>query len=685
MLNEVKHPPICHAERSEASILDSSLALGMTEKGARHDCAEFGHVPTYPVEILRWYYFPIVNFFSAHHLKSLLVMKFKKRDLKWMLSEIEALLERAKSFEKEYKSYLKAVHPSNLVSAKNLVHYLALRASDMRALQQRLSLYGLSSLGRSERHVQATLLTVRAVLRTLLDGKTRRTLYPAISVREGKAALKVHTTALLGKKQRGSRLAVMVTLPTDAAHDPSLTSDLISAGMTCARINCAHDDEATWLQMIQHIRTAEAHLGLTCKICMDLAGPKLRTGPMKQGERVLHLSPERDLYGRVIAPALVYLSPPISPLPPDTLPLPPDWLALLQPDDRLTFIDTRGKLGTLKVEQHTHTLWLAKCYDSAYFATGTTLTHERTQRTASVLALPPREEKITLRTGDRLILHKAPLPGEPAEYSSDGTCLKAAHLSCTLPQIFGHVQVGDPILFDDGAIEGVVQQASADELLIEITHTAGATGTLRSDKGINLPQSHLPFSGLTEKDDTDLRFIAKHADLVSASFIQTPDDVQHLLDALHRLHATHLGLILKIETHRAFQHLPQILLTAMRHAPLGVMIARGDLALEVGWENLASVQEELLRLGEAAHIPIIWATQVLETLAKKGRPSRAEISDVALAERAEAVMLNKGAHILDTIQMLERIVQSMQRYQEKKTALLPALQALLEEPLSPHE
>jgi pyruvate kinase len=545
-------------------VLDSSLTLGMTEKGARHDCAEFGHVPTYPVEILRWYYFPIVNFFSAHHLKSLLVMKFKKRDLKWMLSEIEALLERAKSFEKEYKSYLKAVHPSNLVSAKNLVHYLALRASDMRALQQRLSLYGLSSLGRSERHVQATLLTVRAVLRTLLDGKTRRTLYPAISVREGKAALKVHTTALLGKKQRGSRLAVMVTLPTDAAHDPSLTSDLISAGMTCARINCAHDDEATWLQMIQHIRTAEAHLGLTCKICMDLAGPKFRTGPMKQGERVLHLSPERDLYGRVIAPALVYLSPPISPLPPDTLPLPPDWLALLQPDDRLTFIDTRGKLGTLKVEQHTNTLWLAKCYDSAYFATGTTLTHERTQRTASVLALPPREEKITLRTGDRLILHKAPLPGEPAEYSSDGTCLKAAHLSCTLPQIFGHVQVGDPILFDDGAIEGVVQQASADELLIEITHTAGATGTLRSDKGINLPQSHLPFSGLTEKDDTDLRFIAKHADLVSASFIQTPDDVQHLLDALHRLHATHLGLILKIETHRAFQHLPQILLTAMR-------------------------------------------------------------------------------------------------------------------------
>jgi pyruvate kinase len=407
---------------------------------------------------------------------------------------------------------------------------------------------------------------------------------------------------------------------------------------------------------------------------------------MKQGERVLHLSPERDLYGRVVAPALVYLSPPLSPLPPNTLPLAPEWLELLQPEDRITFVDTRGKPGTLKVEQRIDTLWLAKCYDSAYFAAGTTLTHERTQRTATVLALPPREEKITLRPGDRLILHKAPLPGEPAEYSSDGTCLKVAHLSCTFPQIFGHVQVGEPILFDDGAIEGIVRQASADELLIEITHTAGATGTLRSDKGINLPQSYLPISGLTEKDRVDLNFAAKHADLVSASFIQTPDDVQDLLSALHRQHATHLGLILKIETHRAFQHFPLILLTAMRHAPLGIMIARGDLALEVGWENLASVQEELLRFGEAAHIPIIWATQVLETLAKKGRPSRAEISDVALAERAEAVMLNKGAHILDTIQMLERIVQSMQRYQEKKTALLPALQAMIDgTPLSQPE
>ncbi|MFN3426135.1 MAG: pyruvate kinase [Candidatus Thermochlorobacter sp.] len=605
-------------------------------------------------------------------------MKFKKSDLKWMLSEIEALVERTKTLEKRYKSILEDVHLSNLASAKNLVHYLALRESDVRALQSRLSLYGLSSLGRSERHVRATLLTLRTVLRSLISSKTPRAIHPPISVKEGKTLLKRHTIALLGKKQRGSRVAVMVTLPSDAADDCTLIRNLIAAGMTCARINCAHDDERTWLNMIKHIRAAAHELDTSCKICMDLAGPKLRTGAMKQGEQVLHLSPERDLYGRAVAPAVVYLSAPMPILPPDTLPVDAQWLAGLHEDDKITFVDTRGKRGMLKLERQLGDLWRAKCYDSAYFATGVVLTVERTQASSPVLALPPREEKIILRVGDTLILHKADIPGEPAEYNADGECIKAAHISCTLPQVFSHVKIGDPILFDDGAIEGIVRHASSEELTIEITHTTSEIGKLRSDKGINLPQTDLHLSGLTSKDLADLPFIAEHADLVSASFINTPHDVSLLLNELARLNALHLGVILKIETQKAFHHFPEILLTAMRHYPIGVMIARGDLALEVGWENLAHTQEELLRLGEAAHIPIIWATQVLETLAKKGRPSRAEISDVALAERAEGVMLNKGAHILDTIQMLERILESMQRYQEKKTPLLPALHTIIE-------
>ena len=100
--------------------------------------------------------------------------------------------------------------------------------------------------------------------------------------------------------------------------------------------------------------------------------------------------------------------------------------------------------------------------------------------------------------------------------------------------------------------------------------------------------------------------------------------------------------MLKIETQAAFNRLPMLLLAAMRHPPVAVMVARGDLGVEVGFERLSEVQEEILWLCEAAHVPVIWATQVLESLAKGGMPSRAEVTDAAMGSRAECVMLNKG-------------------------------------------
>jgi pyruvate kinase len=105
------------------------------------------------------------------------------------------------------------------------------------------------------------------------------------------------------------------------------------------------------------------------------------------------------------------------------------------------------------------------------------------------------------------------------------------------------------------------------------------------------------------------------------------------------------------------------------------MIARGDLAVECGYERLAEVQEEILWLAEAAHLPVVWATQVLETLAKTGRPSRAEITDAAMGERAECVMLNKGPHVLDAICTLDDILGRMQAHQSKKRPLLRALRS----------
>ena len=111
----------------------------------------------------------------------------------------------------------------------------------------------------------------------------------------------------------------------------------------------------------------------------------------------------------------------------------------------------------------------------------------------------------------------------------------------------------------------------------------------------------------------------------------------------------------------------------MQTFPRGVVIARGDLAVETGWKNFASIQEEIMRISEAAHIPVVWATQVLENLAKKGVPTRSEITDAASAQRTECVMLNKGRYIEKTVKMLDKILRRMQRFQKKKETILPKL------------
>ena len=113
-----------------------------------------------------------------------------------------------------------------------------------------------------------------------------------------------------------------------------------------------------------------------------------------------------------------------------------------------------------------------------------------------------------------------------------------------------------------------------------------------------------------------------------------------------------------------------------REMPLGVMIARGDLAVEVGWANIGHVQNEMIRICAAAHIPVVWATQVLENLAKKGIPSRSEVTDISQALKADCVMLNKGPYIVETLQFLNQILMKDEAFQHKADAMLPKLQTV---------
>jgi pyruvate kinase len=250
-----------------------------------------------------------------------------------------------------------------------------------------------------------------------------------------------------------------------------------------------------------------------------------------------------------------------------------------------------------------------------------------------------------------------------------------AVISCTLAEVFANVKCGDRIFFDDGKIGGVVVGVRPAELLVDITSAKHQGSRLRADKGINLPDSRLSIPALTATDIVDLEFIVQHADILNYSFVHSTADLQVLQEELSRLNHADLGVILKIETRQAFDNLPSLLLAAMRSpAPLGVMIARGDLAIECGWERLAEIQEEILRLCEAAHLPCIWATQVLEELAHSGRPTRAEITDAAMGARAEGVMRNKGPNITATVRMLHNIVMRMQSNQRKNSSTFRRLE-----------
>jgi pyruvate kinase len=238
------------------------------------------------------------------------------------------------------------------------------------------------------------------------------------------------------------------------------------------------------------------------------------------------------------------------------------------------------------------------------------------------------------------------------------------------------LKVGAAVWIDDGRL-GTEVHAREPEGVVLVARYAQPKGLrLAADKGMNVPGTTLGICPLTSKDLADLDFIARRADIVGYSFVQEAADIALLQEELRvRLTAgTPLPpMIAKIETERAVANLPAMILQAAGQQPFGVMIARGDLAVEIGYERLAEIQEEMLWLCEAAHVPVIWATQVLERLVKKGMPSRAEMTDAAMSQRADCVMLNKGPFVADAVTVLDHVLSRMQAHQQKKSSLLRAL------------
>jgi pyruvate kinase len=447
-------------------------------------------------------------------------------------------------------------------SAQNLAAYLSLRKRDLRPLQMALMPWGLSSLGRSESRVLATLDAVIATLAALIhEDNTPLPQHPTPSTFfSGERLLARNVEALFGQSSSRRRTRIMVTLPAEAASDYAFLRDLMQRGMDCVRINCAHDGSTEWEAMIANVRHAEQETEHSCKVLMDLGGPKARTG-------------------QVVLP----------------------------------------------------------------------------------------EPKHRLFSGDRFLLtRETPVVSHQS----------SVQVACQLPEVLDQVTVGAEVWIDEGRLGAEVEALLPEGLLLRVTRASAKGERVRSDKGLNFPGTELNISPLTAKDLRDLDFVARHADIVGYSFVQEAADIERLQQELRQRQETPgrpLALIAKIETPRAVRNLPRLIVQAAGKQPLGVMIARGDLAVEIGYERLAEIQEEMLWVCEAAHIPVIWATQVLENFVSDGTPSRAEMTDAAMAERAECVMLNKGPHVGEAVTILDGVFTRMQDHQIKKTSQLRAL------------
>ena len=601
-------------------------------------------------------------------------------EIRELITELTTVRHDMEHFAAQTADRLAAVHPNFRLSALNLLHYLALRQRDLRPLQYRLAALGLSSLGRAEAHALASVEAVLAVLEALVPtGPTASRPQPADiapTFRSGPRLLAEHSATCLGPAPAERAVRIMVTMPSEAATDYALVERLLRQGMDCMRINCAHDDAAAWQQMIQHLRHAEQVLGTSCKVSMDLAGPKLRTQGLPPGPAVLEVGPVRDAFGRVLAPARVWLTaqeqPQAAPAPAAaSLAFPADWLRSLHPDTRIALVDAQGAARKLRVRSISEAGCWAELRKTAYL---TPLTQfQGPTGAATIQRVPPRESFLLLRPGDKLVLLRHSRRGDklPVLVTAEGGT--QAVIGCTLPEALEFVQPGEHIWFDDGKIGGIVEQAEPDALHVRITQAQAQGEKLRNDKGINLPDSQCLLPALTEKDRQDLAFVVEHADLVALSFVNSAEDVEQLQQEIRRMSDRDVPIILKIETRRGFEQLPALLRSAMQAGSCGVMIARGDLAIECGFERLAEVQEEILWLCEAAHVPVIWATQVLESLARGGMPSRAEITDAAMGDRAECVMLNKGPRVVEAVQILGGILRRMQAHQNKKSAMLRGL------------
>lgn len=220
-------------------------------------------------------------------------------------------------------------------------------------------------------------------------------------------------------------------------------------------------------------------------------------------------------------------------------------------------------------------------------------------------------------------------------------------------EVLDSIEIGMRLLFDDGYIIAKAIEKKGDELLVEIQNA----GTLKSHKNVSIPDAHIDLPAMTKQDIADLAFVSKNdLDLVAASFIRSAD---HVREIKKHLEQTNILVIAKIENSLGVKNFDAILQVAD-----GIMVARGDLGIELPLEEVPHLQKMMIRKCCEASKPVVTATQMLESMIKNPRPTRAEVSDVANAiyDSSSAVMLSGetavGSYPIETVMMMKRISQT---------------------------
>jgi len=587
------------------------------------------------------------------------------------------------------KFQLKAYEKENNCSLDNLLCYLALREHNLSDLQLRLARQGLSSLAMLEGHV---LGSIEQVLK-YFGIKPINTNLCKIDSQGSDLLLTKRSESLFGSPRKRRRTHIMVTLDSSDIFQYELIEQLLENGLDIVRINCAHNSKREWRLLVESIRRTEElliqhgkGLGRRCMILMDLSGPKIRTGHTDLKDRPLKISVPKDVHSRPLRLVEGFLDSEAS----HTELLNPagaqpvfviaisriDYggLGSLNIGQKITFKDARDeRISTITVlERISPTRVRIGLEQSAYIKEDTKLecqinnVDNNDSSKCSFIVGPIKAQPIEIKVeaGNALLLYR-----DNTKLGHSGSEDKPAGISCTHPDILSQVKVGHRVFIDDGKIEAIVRSLHEGYLELEITSPEGITAEIKSNKGMNFPDSDIRIPALTSEDIKNLNFVATNADLVGLSFVHRPEDIYNLYKELSKLDHADFGIVAKIETVDSVHNLAKILIAGLEMPKFAILIARGDLAVEVGFENLAVIQEDILCLCEAAHIPVVLATQILESLAESGLRTRPEIIDAVMGQRAECVMLNNGTHIIEAVKMLARLLSTEERHQIKKHQL----------------